>query len=72
MIKKLFVFLFLAIFINQVHAKGDIMILKLKDGDVVIELFSDIAPNHVERIKKRDGPIGSVSKPDKIISLSLK
>ena len=51
MIKKLFVFLFLAIFINQVHAKGDIMILKLKDGDVVIELFSDIAPNHVERIK---------------------
>ena len=28
------------------------MILKLKDGDVVIELFSDIAPKHVERIKK--------------------
>ncbi len=27
------------------------MILKLKDGDVEIELFSDIAPNHVERIK---------------------
>ena len=27
------------------------MILKLKDGDVKIELFSDIAPNHVERIK---------------------
>ena len=28
------------------------MILKLKDGNVIIELFSDIAPNHVERIKK--------------------
>jgi len=28
------------------------MILKLKNGDVKIELFSDIAPKHVERIKK--------------------
>ena len=28
------------------------MILKLKDGDVKIELFSDIAPNHVKRIKE--------------------
>ena len=28
------------------------MILKLKDGDVVLELFSDLAPNHVERFKK--------------------
>ena len=28
------------------------MILKLKDGDVKIELFKDVAPNHVERIKK--------------------
>ena len=28
------------------------MILKLKDGDVVIELFSDIAPNHVKRFKQ--------------------
>ena len=27
------------------------MILKLKDGDVKIELFFDVAPNHVERIK---------------------
>ena len=27
------------------------MILKLKDGEVKIELFSDVAPNHVERIK---------------------
>ena len=29
------------------------MILKLKDGDVKIELFEDIAPNHVKRIKER-------------------
>ena len=28
------------------------MILKLKDGDVKIELFPDVAPRHVERIKK--------------------
>ncbi len=28
------------------------MILKLKDGDVEIELFEDKAPNHVERFKK--------------------
>ena len=27
------------------------MILKLKDGDVKIELFEDVAPNHVKRIK---------------------
>ena len=27
------------------------MILKLKDGDVKIELFDDVAPKHVERIK---------------------
>ena len=28
------------------------MILKLKDGDVKIELFEDKAPNHVKRIKQ--------------------
>ena len=28
------------------------MILKLKSGDVKIELFADVAPKHVERIKK--------------------
>ena len=28
------------------------MILKLKDGEVKIELFEDVAPRHVERIKK--------------------
>ena len=28
------------------------MILKLKDGDVKIELFNDVAPKHVARIKE--------------------
>ena len=28
------------------------MILKLKNGNVIIELFADIAPNHVKRFKK--------------------
>ena len=36
---------------NQTIAKENLMILKLKDGDVKIELFSDVAPKHVERIK---------------------
>ena len=27
------------------------MIMKLKDGDVELELYSDIAPNHVKRFK---------------------
>lgn len=28
------------------------LVLKLKDGDVVIEMFEDIAPSHVSRIKE--------------------
>ena len=28
------------------------MILKLKDGDVKIELFPDVAPNHVKRVSE--------------------
>ena len=44
------IFLFLLI-TNQVIAEENVMILKLKDGDVKIELFPDVAPKHVERIK---------------------
>ena len=40
------------LFNNQTVAKENIMILKLKDGDVKIELFEDVAPNHVKRIKE--------------------
>jgi len=52
MVKKIFFIFIFTLFINQTCAKENIMILKLKDGDVVIELFNDIAPNHVERFKK--------------------
>ena len=52
MIKKILFFFIFTLFINQSYAKENIMILKLKDGDVVIELFSDIAPNHVKRFKQ--------------------
>ena len=37
---------------NQSIAQENIMILKLKDGNVKIELFPDVAPNHVKRIKE--------------------
>ena len=37
---------------NQSISQENIMILKLKDGDVKIELFEDVAPNHVKRIKE--------------------
>ena len=37
---------------NNIIAEENIMILKLKDGDVKIELFADVAPNHVKRIKQ--------------------
>jgi cyclophilin family peptidyl-prolyl cis-trans isomerase len=36
---------------NNIIAEENIMILKLKDGDVKIELFEDKAPNHVKQIK---------------------
>ena len=48
-IKFLILFLFIT---NQSISQENIMILKLKDGDVKIELFSDVAPNHVNRIKE--------------------
>ena len=52
MIKIIFKVLFLLILtINNSIGEENIMILKLKDGDVKIELFPDTAPNHVKRIK---------------------
>ena len=38
------------------------MILKLKDGDIKIELFDKVAPNHVKRIKQlaKDGKYDGV------------
>jgi len=37
---------------NNTIAEENIMILKLKDGDIKIELFEEKAPNHVKRIKQ--------------------
>ena len=48
---KIFSFLFFFLLIKPIYAEDNIMILKLKDGEVQIELFADIAPNHVERFK---------------------
>ncbi len=52
MIKKFFIIVIFSFFLNQVNAEENIMILKLKDGDVVIELFPQVAPNHVKRFKQ--------------------
>ena len=51
MLKKISI-LFLSIFLltTALNAKENTMILKLKDGDLKIELFPDVAPNHVKRI----------------------
>jgi len=63
MIKKIFFFIIFILFINQVNAEENTMILKLKDGDVEIQLFDEIAPNHVKRFlelvkeKKYDGVV---------------
>ena len=52
MIKKILFFLIITLFTYQSYAEENFMIMKLKEGDVIIELFNDIAPNHVERFKK--------------------
>ena len=52
MIKRIFFILIFTIFIKYSYAMENTMILKLKDGDVVIELFKDIPPNHVERFQR--------------------
>ena len=61
---KYFIVIILLFFTsNNLIAKEDTMILKLKDGDVEIELFNDIAPKHVERIKK----LASEGKYDNVV-----
>ena len=37
---------------SNLSAEENTMILKLKDGEVKIELFPDVAPGHVKRIKE--------------------
>ena len=43
------IFLFIS---SNLSAEENTMILKLKDGEVKIELFPDVAPDHVKRIKE--------------------
>ena len=47
-----FLFILFFLSINQSISQENIMILKLKDGDVKIELFEDVAPKHVKRNKE--------------------
>ncbi len=51
--KNIFFYIYIILFIsiNNLYSQEKNMILKLKDGEVEIELFSDIAPKHVERFK---------------------
>ena len=54
MFKKLIFILTLFLFSfsnNLISKERSIMIMKLKNGDVKIELFDDVAPNHVKRVK---------------------
>ena len=63
MIKSILRILILFLFItNNTIAEENLMILKLKHGDVKIELFSNVAPKHVKRIKKlaNDGKYDNV------------
>ena len=48
---RVFILIFLFISSN-LSAEENTMILKLKDGEVKIELFPDDAPGHVKRIKE--------------------
>jgi len=43
--------IFIIFTITNIQAEENIMILKLKDGNVKIKLFPEKAPKHVERIK---------------------
>ena len=52
MVKKIIIFFIFFLSINYAEADENYMIMKLKYGEVVIELFSEIAPNHVDRFKK--------------------
>ena len=48
--KKYILVLFFFLMFNKLYSE-EIMIMELKDGVVELELYSDIAPNHVKRFK---------------------
>ena len=49
--KRIFLVIFFFLLSKNLYSE-DRMIMELKNGKVEIELYSDIAPNHVERFKK--------------------
>lgn len=51
-LKLLFVFATIIFSSKFAFADDNILVLKLKDGDVSIKLDADVAPKHVERIKQ--------------------
>ena len=51
--KKIYLFLIIfSLLSNNTNAESNKMIIELKNGDVEIELFKDVAPKHVERFQK--------------------
>ena len=50
--KKIILFFIFFLFTYPTKSNEDIMIMKLKDGEVLIELYAEIAPNHVKRFKQ--------------------
>ena len=54
--KKIFSLISLIVILltTNLYSGENNMIIKLKNGDVEIELYNDIAPKHVERFKKLD------------------
>jgi len=49
--RKILLILIFFFYSNSVFSEENMMMLKTKYGDVKIELFADVAPNHVKRIK---------------------
>ena len=49
---KIIIFFIFFLLTNPTEAKEDFVIMKLKDGEVQIDLFSEVAPNHVKRFKQ--------------------
>jgi cyclophilin family peptidyl-prolyl cis-trans isomerase len=49
--KILLIFIFIFLTTTKIYSEEKKMILKLKDGDVEIELYPKIAPNHVKRFE---------------------
>ena len=48
---KVILFFIFFLLTNPTEAKEEFVIMKLKDGEIQIELFPDVAPNHVKRFK---------------------